>query len=69
MPIDDIDREMIVGNTFGATVLSSDGGFWISLAITLIAGGFNVEHSLIAADKGSPIIFYKSFALYLMLCL
>lgn len=57
---------MAVGNTFGATVLSSYGGFWISLAITLIPGGFKVEESLLAADKGSPIMFYNSFAIYLM---
>lgn len=60
------DREMAVGNTFGATVLSSYGGFWISLAVTLIPGGFQIEQGLLAADKGSPIMFYNSFALYLM---
>lgn len=57
---------MAVGNTFGATVLSSYGGFWISLAVILIPGGFEVEETLLAADNGSPIMFYNSFALYLM---
>lgn len=34
--------EMAVGNTFGATALSSYGGFWISVAIVLTPGGFNI---------------------------
>ena len=34
--------EMAVGNTFGATALSSYGGFWISFAIILTPGGFNI---------------------------
>lgn len=34
--------EMAVGNTFGATALSSYGGFWIAVAITLTPGGFEV---------------------------
>lgn len=33
---------MAVGNTFGATALSSYGGFWISFAIVLTPGGFNI---------------------------
>lgn len=57
---------MATGNTFGATVLSSYGGFWMSLAITLIPGGFNIEGALVEADNGSPMMYYKSFALYLM---
>ena len=59
---------MAVGNTFGATVLSSYGGFWISLGITLTPGGFRIEEDLIEAAHGSPILFYKSFALYLTVC-
>jgi succinate-acetate transporter protein len=39
-------REMAIGNTFGATVLSSYGGFWISIAITFIPGGFEIMPSL-----------------------
>lgn len=33
---------MAVGNTFGATALSSYGGFWISYAIILTPGGFQI---------------------------
>ena len=33
---------MAVGNTFGATALSSYGGFWISFAIILTPGGFDI---------------------------
>ncbi|OQE28853.1 hypothetical protein PENSTE_c003G04227 [Penicillium steckii] len=58
--------EMAIGNTFGATVLSSYGGFWMSLAITFIPGGFNIEGALMEADEGSPIMFYNAFAIYLM---
>lgn len=57
---------MAAGNTFGATVLSSYGGFWISIAITFIPGGFGIIRALEEADKGSPIMFYNSFGLYLM---
>ncbi|KAK2628366.1 hypothetical protein QTJ16_003012 [Diplocarpon rosae] len=35
--------EIACGNTFGATALSSYGGFWISVGIILTPGGFNVE--------------------------
>jgi hypothetical protein len=33
---------MAVGNTFGATALSSYGGFWIAFGITLTPGGFDI---------------------------
>jgi succinate-acetate transporter protein len=33
---------MAVGNTFGATALSSYGGFWLSYAIILTPGGFDI---------------------------
>lgn len=36
---------MAVGNTFGATALSSYGGFWISFAIILTPGGFGIVDS------------------------
>lgn len=61
-------REMAIGNTFGATVLSSYGGFWISLAITFIPGGFNILGALEEADHGSHAMFYHSLALYLFVC-
>lgn len=37
---------MAVGNTFGATALSSYGGFWIAFAILLTPGGFQIETHL-----------------------
>jgi succinate-acetate transporter protein len=36
---------MAVGNTFGATALSSYGGFWLAYAIILTPGGFNIVAS------------------------
>jgi len=42
--------EMAVGNTFGATALSSYGGFWISFAIILTPGGFDISAAY--ADGG-----------------
>jgi succinate-acetate transporter protein len=42
--------EMAVGNTFGATALSSYGGFWISLAIILTPGGFQIADTY--AEEG-----------------
>ncbi len=56
--------EMAVGNTFGATALSSYGGFWIGTAIILTPGGFNVIADLEAA--GGAVTFFKSFGFYLM---
>lgn len=55
--------EMAVGNTFGATALSSYGGFWISFAIILTPGGFNIVGAL---EAESPAPFLNSFGLYLM---
>ncbi|KJX92229.1 Gpr Fun34 family protein [Zymoseptoria brevis] len=55
--------EMAVGNTFGATALSSYGGFWIGTAIILTPGGFNIIETL-EADAPNP--FLNSFGLYLM---
>jgi len=42
--------EMAVGNTFGATALSSYGGFWISFAIILTPGGFNIGEAYATTD-------------------
>lgn len=50
---------MAVGNTFGATALSSYGGFWIAFAIVLTPGGFKVEATL--KDQ-----FLASMGLFLM---
>ena len=57
---------MAVGNTFGATALSSYGGFWIAFAIILTPGGFQIEASLDATDGGSPAAFLDSFGFFLM---
>ncbi|KAJ5174961.1 uncharacterized protein N7482_000838 [Penicillium canariense] len=56
--------EMAVGNTFGATALSSYGGFWIAFAIVLTPGGFEIVSSL-EADGGADF-FYDSMGLFLM---
>ncbi|KAF2704900.1 GPR/FUN34 family protein-like protein [Pleomassaria siparia CBS 279.74] len=55
--------EMAVGNTFGATALSSYGGFWLSFAIILTPGGFEIASTL---EEVSSYTFYNSFGLYLM---
>ncbi|KAF2751732.1 GPR/FUN34 family protein-like protein [Sporormia fimetaria CBS 119925] len=54
--------EMAVGNTFGATALSSYGGFWLSFAIILTPGGFNIREDLESYGLG---VFLDSFGLYL----
>jgi uncharacterized protein len=59
-------REMAVGNTFGATALSSYGGFWISYAIILTPGGFDILASIKTADKAVGVT--NSIGLYLMVC-
>lgn len=56
-------REMAVGNTFGATALSSYGGFWLSFAIILTPGGFEIESHL---EEAGAQAFHDSFGLYLM---
>ncbi|KAL6716680.1 Meiotically up-regulated protein 86 protein [Lecanora helva] len=55
--------EMAVGNTFGATALSSYGGFWLSFAIILTPGGFQIQDQLSTAG---PTAFDDEFGLYLM---
>jgi len=42
--------EMAVGNTFGATALSSYGGFWLSFAIILTPGGFGIQAAYATVD-------------------
>lgn len=56
---------MGIGNTFGATVLSSYGGFWISIAVTFTPGGFEVMPTLEKAADGTTGMFYNSFSLML----
>lgn len=52
-------REMAIGNTFGATSLSSFGGFWIAIAIILTPGGFEIESSYDSLE------FNHAFSLFL----
>lgn len=54
--------EMAVGNTFGATALSSYGGFWISFAIVLTPGGFDIVNSY----GGENDEFHDAFGFFLM---
>jgi len=54
--------EMAVGNTFGATALSSYGGFWIGTAIILTPGGFEIMSTL---ETNGPLPFLYSFGFYL----
>jgi len=44
---------------FGGFALSSYGGFWMSIAILLIPGGFDIEGSYTQGD------FYAAFGLYI----
>jgi len=55
--------EMAIGNTFGATALSSYGGFWLSFAIILTPGGFAIVSTL---EETSKAPFLNSFGLFLM---
>ncbi|KAI9656196.1 MAG: hypothetical protein M1821_004858 [Bathelium mastoideum] len=57
--------EMAVGNTFGATALSSYGGFWIAFGIIFTPGGFQIISQLEAADKGAETMFLDSLSLFL----
>lgn len=56
---------MAVGNTFGATALSSYGGFWIAFAIVLTPGGFNIEAAY-TGDTAGVNDFTNAFGLFLM---
>ncbi|CAJ2500170.1 Uu.00g030230.m01.CDS01 [Anthostomella pinea] len=64
--------EMAVGNTFGATALSSFGGFWIAYAI-LLTPGFNALGAYTeAADEASVLGFFLTgwfiFTFILLIC-
>ncbi|KAI0517112.1 gpr fun34 family protein [Xylaria bambusicola] len=50
--------EMAVGNTFGATALSSYGGFWISYAIVLTPGFAVLDAYSSATDTASVLGFF-----------
>ena len=55
---------MAVGNTFGATALSSYGGFWISFAIILTPGGFAIEDTITTTQNAKALT--DSLGFYLM---
>lgn len=55
---------MAVGNTFGATALSSYGGFWLSFAIVLTPGGFNIVGAY--GETADPNDFTNAFGFFLM---
>ncbi|OAG44406.1 hypothetical protein AYO21_01402 [Fonsecaea monophora] len=57
---------MVIGNTFGATALSSYGGFWIAFAIVLTPGGFQIVSSI--EEAGGAQAFANSFAFFLFGC-
>lgn len=64
---------MAVGNTFGATALSSYGGFWISFAIILTPGGFAIGEAYTDKDDFNHAIgFYLAgwfiFTTILLIC-
>jgi len=54
--------EMAIGNTFGATALSSYGGFWISFAV-ILTPGFDIVGQLEADGAGG---FANSFGFFLL---
>lgn len=62
---------MAVGNTFGATALSSYGGFWISFAI-ILTPGFHAVSGYEADDEASALGFFLAgwfiFTTILLLC-
>lgn len=68
--------EMAVGNTFGATALSSYGGFWISFAIILTPGGFNIMETMAKTEGeggalnllGLYLVGWFIFTFLMMLC-
>lgn len=57
--------EMAVGNTFGATALSSYGGFWISVAIILTPGGFDIVPNYEGTGT-NPNDFNNAFGFFFM---
>lgn len=64
---------MAVGNTFGATALSSYGGFWISYAIILTPGfGVGAAYETAPGTESSALGFFLSgwfiFTTILLLC-
>jgi succinate-acetate transporter protein len=68
-----LDREIAIGNTFGATALTSYGAFWISYAIILTPGGFEIAAAYpSAASLNHAIGFFLAgwfiFTTMLLIC-
>lgn len=65
-------REMAIGNTFGATALSSYGGFWISYALILTPSLGVVDAYTTATDVPSVLGFFLTgwfiFTFILLIC-
>jgi len=55
--------EMAVGNTFGATALSSYGGFWIAFGIVLTPGGFQIVEAY-TTENGTTFDYAFGFFLF-----
>lgn len=54
--------EFAQNNVFGATALTSYGGFWISLGIILTPNGFGIAQTY----GGQNYDFYQAFGLYIL---
>jgi uncharacterized protein len=72
-----INREMAVGNTFGATALSSYGGFWIAYGILLTpnwgitnatTGPYSAQPQNISSALGFFLTGWFIFTTLLLLC-
>ena len=69
-----ITREIAAGNTFGATALSSYGGFWISYALLLTPSPWGImeETGPYAGDTSSVVGFFLTgwfiFTTILLIC-
>ena len=64
--------EMAVGNTFGATALSSYGGFWLAYAILNTPGGFRIADAYDEVELQHAIGFFLAgwfiFTTILLIC-
>lgn len=54
--------EMAIGNTFGATAFASYGGFWVSFAILLTPGGFDIMNTVSNAEGEAGLL--HAFSLF-----
>jgi succinate-acetate transporter protein len=60
------NREMAVGNTFGATALSSYGGFWIAIGCVLTPGfGIGAAYTSTATTTVGVNDFNNAFGFFL----